>query len=447
MSSKKIHGHDVIGQQGVNLIEKYVLEMGNMWYPTGGIEAGIDGIIEIRDPNTGEVLNSIIQVQSKATSVDFQAETKISFEYLCKEKDLNYWLQGNAPVVLIVSRPITNEAYWVSIKDYFRELDKRKSRKVTFIKDRDRFDETCWEKLAQLAIPKDAGIYISPPPQEEILFSNLLEVSSFTPQLFIAETGYRSYKKMWDKLRRYKTNIGSAWILKEKRIYSFHNLEDYPWHDVCDLGTLEVFETDEWAFSDDLNRRREFVQLLNLALKDKLWPTVRYSERNECYYFSATRDLSSRKIYYKSQSGRKTPRTVFKGYANKRDPSKIAYYRHSAFEAQFRLFDEAWFLEITPTYFFTWDGYKVDRWYEDRLKTIKRLERNLAVFGQVVMWADYLSKPRDMFAKQESYIQFGSLKQFEIVFGVDDKSWLQSETEDEAEKVRNSLKQLPLFKI
>src|SRR5713101_4213142 len=172
MSGKKIHKNSLIGQQGINLIEKRVLEMGFVWYPTGGIEAGTDGIIELRDSTTGNVFNSIIQVQSKATESSFQAETSEGFDYLCKEKDLDYWLQGNAPVILVVSRPRTDEAYWVSIKDYFQDLTKRGERKIHFDKRHDRFDQTCGPVLAKLALPRDAGIYLSPPPRRERLWSN-----------------------------------------------------------------------------------------------------------------------------------------------------------------------------------------------------------------------------------------------------------------------------------
>src|SRR5215472_17244988 len=125
--SKKIHRNSITGQRGINLIEKKVLEMGFVWYPSGGVEAGIDGVIEIRDSHTGEVYNNIIQVQSKATEKTFQAETHDGFDYLCEERDLNYWLQGNAPVILIVSRPDTDEIYWVSVKDYFQDLSLRKA--------------------------------------------------------------------------------------------------------------------------------------------------------------------------------------------------------------------------------------------------------------------------------------------------------------------------------
>jgi hypothetical protein len=54
---KKIGKSDVIGQQGMSLIEGIVLSMGFMFYQTGGVEAGIDGFIELRDAETGEVGN------------------------------------------------------------------------------------------------------------------------------------------------------------------------------------------------------------------------------------------------------------------------------------------------------------------------------------------------------------------------------------------------------
>ncbi len=62
MSAKKIHRSSIIGQQGADLIERIVLGMGFLWHPTGGVEAGIDGIIEIRDPTTGEVASSVVHV-------------------------------------------------------------------------------------------------------------------------------------------------------------------------------------------------------------------------------------------------------------------------------------------------------------------------------------------------------------------------------------------------
>src|SRR5690348_2982892 len=84
---KRILQTDIVGQQGVNLIESVCLSIGFLWHPTG-LEAGIDGYIEIRNAATGEVTNCIIQVQSKATQQDFEGDTGSTFEYRCSQKDL-----------------------------------------------------------------------------------------------------------------------------------------------------------------------------------------------------------------------------------------------------------------------------------------------------------------------------------------------------------------------
>src|SRR6185436_1299252 len=114
-----------------NLIERIVLEMGFVWNPTH-FEAGIDGIIEIRDAAEEDATNFIIQVQSKATEQSFVADNGKTFEFVCDERDLEYWLKGNCPVILVRSNVVSNEAYWISVKDYFKDQAKRKSRKVVF---------------------------------------------------------------------------------------------------------------------------------------------------------------------------------------------------------------------------------------------------------------------------------------------------------------------------
>jgi len=167
--AKQITQQTLTGQAGVNLIEKRVLQMGWIWNATN-IDAGIDGYIEIRDPATGRATNIIVQVQSKALS-RFSAETPASFEYVCSPRDLEYWMAGNAPVILIVSRPANEEAYWVSVKDYFNTPGKRRERRVTFDKDRDKFDVNSRDGLAQVAMPRFLGVYLTPPPRTETLFS------------------------------------------------------------------------------------------------------------------------------------------------------------------------------------------------------------------------------------------------------------------------------------
>lgn len=438
---KKIHQNTITGQKGINLIERVVLGMNYAWYPSGGVEAGIDGAIEIRDPATGIALNAIVQVQSKATTRRFPAETEDALEYTCEERDLDYWLRGNAPVILVVSRPDEDEAYWVDLKAYFRDPARRQGRKVRFDKERDRFDARCAAALAALAIPRDAGIYLAPPPCEETLWSNLLAVERFADGIYIADTEYRRPRDVWARLREREVQVGREWILKGGKLLSFHDLAEEPWPHVCDRGTVDRFNSVEWAESDDPDRRREFVQLLNQVLRQKLWPAMRYSESRECYYFAATADLAPRELAYRSRFNA-TKRVVFQGYPNRRDPQRMAYYRHSAFEGRFLGLDGAWYLEITPTYFFTRDGHYESLLTPDLLKGIKQLERNPAVLGQVLMWADYLASRGDLFTPAYPFLEFGSLQTFELAAGVDDELWLGREEEREAEAVRSELGEL-----
>jgi hypothetical protein len=423
VGEKKIDQKSLIGQKGVNLIERVVLDMGFLWYPTLGLEAGIDGLIEIRDSVTGEVSNSIIQVQSKATTQEFQAETVDGFDYLCKEKDLHYWLQGNAPVILVRSRPDTNEAYWVSIKDYFADPQKLKERKIHFDKRRDRFDSNSRSALISHAVPKDAGIYFTPPPKSEILYSNLLHVSRFPERIYVAGTDYKDRRDMWAGVESFGADTTGEWTVRSQRIFSFLPLDSHPWDRLCDQGTLEEFDAIEWAFSEDPERHRIFVELLNYCLREKArGSALRHSRKHECYYFEATEDLRPRTVTYQSVTN-KTTRTVFRGYPK---PISPKYYRHSAFAGRFQMYEENWFLEITPTYYFTWDGYKPDRFYEDRIKGIKRLESNAAVLGQVIMWAEYLSR-KGFITDSYPLLEFDRLEAFEIGNGIDEKAWLPNE--------------------
>lgn len=255
----------LIGQQGVNMIEKIVLDMGFLWNPTN-LDVGIDGYIEIRDVETGAASNCIIQVQSKATTDSFTAETGSSFEFLCNERDIDYWMNGNAPVILIRSRPRTDEAYWVSVKDYFSDVRQRKSKKIVFDKVKNRFDASCRQHMIDLAVPTSAGVYLAPLPRTEVLCTNLVPLRSFPEHLYLAETDCRIPADVWTRC-----NAGAAWLLKSKQIISFYDLRESPWTSVCDRGSVEEHNTNEWAFCDDPDIQRDFVWLLNKALSDMDW--------------------------------------------------------------------------------------------------------------------------------------------------------------------------------
>lgn len=426
--SKKLPQNQIIGQLGINLIEKICLDLGFVWYPTG-LEAGIDGYIEIRLP-TGEVTNCIIQVQSKATDQTFEAESPTTFEFRCSARDLDYWLAGNAPVILVRSRPKTDEAYWISLKDYFSDVNKRKSAKILFDKSKDRFDASARSALQHLAVRKDSGLYLGTRPKNEIVYSNLLEVSSFPRKYQVAATEYRTRGEIFAALREFGRNVQGEWILGSKTLTSFHDLSVSPWTKVCDRGSVEELDTNEWAYTDDPARQREFVRLLNACLREKLYRKgVKYSREDQSYYFRASQDLSQKVYAYQSREHRAS-RSVFRGYPNKRDHSRMSYYRHSACVARFVRYGPRWYLQITPSYHFTRDGERLSRYSPDLLSGIKRLETNQAVHGQVVMWAHLLTE-RNLFDGGQQFLQFGSLLNFQVPAGLEDDTWLNREDDPE----------------
>ena len=137
MAPKKIGQSSIIGEKGIAVIRRIVLEMGFMFYETGGVEAGIDGFIELRDEASGQVGNLLLQVQGKATEQQFPRETSDSFEWPCDEDDIAYWVHGTAPVILVVVRTTDDVAFWKSIKDYFHDPETLRRRRVLFDKKRD----------------------------------------------------------------------------------------------------------------------------------------------------------------------------------------------------------------------------------------------------------------------------------------------------------------------
>lgn len=321
---KKLLSTSLLGQRGINLIERIVLEMGFTWTQTGGLEAGIDGIIETRDIATGEVFNNIVQVQSKAVS-QFVAETERGFEYSCKSADLDYWLHGNAPVVLIVSRPDTEEAYWISIKDYFKDPETRKATRVRFNKASDRFTKESRDRLFALAAPKDCGLYLSPLPKPEQLHSNLLQVTHFGPTIYVGETVFRYRWQVFDFVKAQGKSIGPEWELRGKKIISFQDLDAPEWDYACDAGTVEPFGAQEWLFPEEASLRNQALALLDRSLRRFLHAKgLDYDDQRECYFFRATADLKPLKFRYLSLE-KEAARAVFQPYGPRFNPRHVQH--------------------------------------------------------------------------------------------------------------------------
>lgn len=422
---KKLTHQTLLGQQGANLIERIVSEMGQVWRPTQVHDAGVDGTIEFRDTVTGEVSNRLVQVQSKATSKRWESESDDRFVYRVRQEDLDYWLRGNLPVILIVSRPATNEAYWIPINSYFSDPLTRKSKRVEFRKHLNVFAAAALPALLDLAIPAAGGVYKPPLRKQEELVSNLLPVRSFPETLYLAETPFRTPAQLFGWFADNDIRGDREWILRNERILTFHDLREPPWTEVSDRGTVEEFAASEWFESDDPDKLREWVELLNHTLAAKLSREGIWQRREHhryVYYFRCGWHSDRRFYGYKSHL-QKTRREVVRPLKSK-TTKEFACYRHSAIEGRFHRFEKRWYLEITPTYFFTRDGSKMYKYHSEQLAGIKRLEHNPAVCGQLIMWEKLLTDRGDLFRQEYPWMTFDGLKRFQVQNGIPDDLWL-----------------------
>jgi hypothetical protein len=436
LAPKKIGNSDMIGARGVNLIERRILEMGFLWYPSVGAEAGIDGRLEIRNEDS-VVTNCIVSVQSKATDLAFEGETESELTFTCGERDLRYWLKGNLPVIVVYSRPRTDEAYWLSVKDYFSDPIRRAARKLRFAKARDSFNLSAKDALTKLALPNNGGLYLGATPKQETIFTDLLPVKQFPERFYHAHTHFSSRKEALDFLfESAKVSGSEVWrgfTISNSAVYSFYDLSGSRWKEIAEEGTVESDLTFEWSMTSDPVRKRLFVELMNVTLQDQLREDdIHFSNMDKLYFHRASDDLSDRSRGYRSRR-KNASRDVFKRYQSKLDPERTSYFRHVAFFGHFLELDGNWFLQIAPTYRFTKDGYRDSRFSADALSGIKRLENNQAVHGQVVMWAEFLQ--RETLFSQHNLIKFCPLMQFTADSGFEDADWVKREEKERQETV------------
>ncbi len=316
--AKRITRAQILGETAVQFIGRRFLNMGMPWHPTNApLEAGIDGFVEVRDVQSGEATNAWIAVQSKGRT-NLEKETENSFEFTCTPRDLEYWRRGNMPVLLVVSRPERDEAWWVSVKDYFRNQPaNQQSRRILFDKKANSLVASATGELLQLVQAAGAGTYFRPAPKRERLYTNLLEVKRLPQLIYSAQTTLRDPKEFYEQLKEQIQYPPREWLFDKKLIYNVNDLRDEPWTSVCDIDTVNWIEATKWASSNDPQEHRLFIWMLNTCLRSFASKIgMRYSKEDNAFYFKKTSDLSPRVKHYRSRQQR-AKREVFREYRSR----------------------------------------------------------------------------------------------------------------------------------
>ncbi|MCA1411679.1 DUF4365 domain-containing protein [Bradyrhizobium sp. NBAIM20] len=158
--TKTVSDNQLLGELGETAVKKIVLETGFIYEQRGRLEAGVDGLIELRDPKSGAALGKLLGVQVKATAEGkYIRESDKSFEYTLKSKDLGYWRKYNIPVIIVLWRQSDGSAYWQDVSSGLRGDERR----LKFDKADDVFDPSCADRLAAITIDRRApGVHIPP---------------------------------------------------------------------------------------------------------------------------------------------------------------------------------------------------------------------------------------------------------------------------------------------
>jgi len=418
---RKATKQSAIGEKGVGLIVVRVGEMGHLWHPTSGVDSGIDGEIELRDPSTGEVRNFRIGVQSKATEGVWRSETDDGFLYRAKPEDVDYWLSSNQPVLLVCSRPRTGEAYWRNIQEWVSDPKRRASGLIDFDKKRDRFDADAGTRFFSLEARELASIDPpGPEPRPEKLKTNLLPVIWDTDMLWSVQAPAGLQGGELFQLALAAGVARSDVAVRAGRLWSLTAFDD---DYLAAVGAQEAVLSEPLEAilqADDRERQNLVAELARRSLLAQHWRQLRWYQPERLAYFRLYDEGKKRKLRWSGGAGRTVvlprPSTKHEG---------LSGYRHDAARVSVRRLDGSWFVALSPSYLFTFDGRKVSSFHAEALKKIKAFDRAAAVSQQLRMWEWLLTRPPEVLDADDPPAPFhlGRLVEVEMPVRPPEAAW------------------------
>ena len=269
---KKITDNQILGELGETAVKKLVLEMGMIYEHRGRLEAGIDGLIELRDPSTHAPLGKLLGVQVKSTAAgQYLRETADRFDYLLKPEDLAYWRQSNIPVIIVLWRGSDDSAYWKDVTDAVPGNERR----LRLHKTDDAFDNSCTDRLGALTIDRHTpGVFVPPLNVGETAILNMLRIR-LPDEMFHATSPFGSGRDAMPELFK-QDNIRHDWVIRKRRFISFFDPRDYGTTAIVDHDQVEAVDTELFALNDDLDDRNDTIDLLRRTVEAQLFDRLCY---------------------------------------------------------------------------------------------------------------------------------------------------------------------------
>lgn len=268
------------------------------------------------------------------------------------------------------------------------------------------------------------------PPSEppETLSANLLEfyfpqtlyIAELLPEVFGGRKVRNQRRAVGAYVREQERMVPSGYEVHSDKLITFHNLEnnENPFDFLIDEGTVEPFGPDDY-YGIDEDHERVFKSLLRFSLQHKLYRhRVIWQHREKLFTFLPIEDSDNTRIM-QWEGQKKATRTVFERKFKKNEPDKVLSMRHFAFAVSFIILDGAWYLSVTPDWFFSYGNKYWPSAYGDNLISgKKRLETNRSVFDHFRFLCSWLKEldSEDLFSEEAMsapQITFGQIYAFE----------------------------------
>lgn len=412
----------VIGDAGVGLIHTTVGLMGHLWHPTSGVDSGIDGEIELRSPSDGQVKNRRIGVQSKATESPWDADDGDSFSFSPTYNDIEYWLSSNHPVIVVCTRPSTGEAYWRSVQEWVRDPQRRAKRTLRFDKQKDRFDQATRDLLFNLnAVDHDDVEPPGPAPEPETLLTNLMPISWQGAEVWSAEIGDLDPPAVFERARLVgATHTGLAF--RDGELWSLREFSD-AFLGAIDAHAAKRSSLDGWLQSGDVSDLNLIRELVCRDLVDRHSWWLRWHAYKKRAYFRRRGERQAVSYKWGKGTGRGV---VLPQYAK---AGHFTGYRHDAAGLHVRRFGDALYLQVSPTYLFTWDGKDLSGHHDSALAGINRKDRHASVSQMLRMWATLLADEHTIDGHEHPFA-LGALVEVRSPQSIPENGWKEVSAEE-----------------
>jgi len=142
----------IVERQGVSLVQHRVAqELQWLFREQPTSDLGVDAQVEVL--RNGKSSGRLLALQIKSGNSYFREQTDQGIVFRDDHQHLEYWLGHSLPVVLVVCRTDTGEAYW-------QHINSQSAVKTSFgckilVPSENRFDSSAADALAQLSLPSD----------------------------------------------------------------------------------------------------------------------------------------------------------------------------------------------------------------------------------------------------------------------------------------------------